>query len=74
MGWLGYFVGKNNHLKELIFTDFGPLSGASAMEVLEPFLIGVSRNKSITKLDINMDLLGGKYLLCWFHSSRIIPP
>jgi len=61
MGWLGYFVGKNNHLKELCFRGFEPPSGASVAEVLEPFLMRMSRNNSITKLDIlNMDLLGGK--------------
>ena len=26
MGWLGYFVGKNNHLKELYIRDFDNLS------------------------------------------------
>ena len=61
MGWLGYFVGKNNHLKELIIRDVDPPSGASVAEVLEPFLMRVGRNKSITKLAIrNMDLLGGR--------------
>ena len=57
MGWLGYFVGRNNHLEELYFRDFDNMS----VDVIKPFLMGVNRNKSITSLDfLGMDLLGGK--------------
>ena len=57
MGWLGYFVGKNEHLEEL---NFGPFASVD-MEVIEPFLRGVNNNKSINKLNFcGMDLLGGK--------------
>ena len=59
MGWLGYFVGRNNHLKELRLYTFNPTSGASVAEVLDAFIMGVSRNKSITRLDIrDVDLSG----------------
>ena len=75
MGWLGYFVGKNEHLQQLYFRDFEPPSGASAMEILEPFIRGVNRNKSIWKFNFaNMDLVGGRiFPKCWVHSSKITP-
>ena len=61
MGWLGYFVGKNEHLRELYIRDFEATSGESVMNVIEPFFRGVSSNKSIRKVDIcGGDLLGGK--------------
>ena len=61
MGWLGYFVGKNEQLKELYIRDFTPTSGASVTEVLKPFIRGVTNNRSINKLDFyRMDLLGGR--------------
>jgi len=61
MGWLGYFVGKSEHLKEIRLTSFTPTSGASVTEVLEPFLMGVNNNRSIQSLDFcQMDLLGGR--------------
>jgi len=61
MGWLGYFIGKNNHLNELGFISPIPPSGMSIAEVLEPFLMGVSRNKSIHTLNFEcMNLLGGR--------------
>jgi len=61
MGWLGYFVGKNNHLKQLYIRDFEPTSGASVIEVLESFLRGVNNNRSIRALDFtDVDLMGGR--------------
>jgi len=61
MGWLGYFIGKSDYFKELFITVFTPSSGASVMEVLEPFIRGVNNNKSIRELSFDsVDLLGGK--------------
>jgi len=61
MGWLGYFISKNNHLKDLYFRDFEPPSGASVSDVLEPFIMGVNNNKSITTLNFyHMDQLCGQ--------------
>ena len=61
MGWLGYFIGKNNHLGILNIWFFTPTSGASVGDVLVPFLKGVCRNKSIRKIGFSsMDLLGGE--------------
>jgi len=41
MGWLGYFIGKNEQLEELLFRTFTPPSGLGVLEVLEPFIKGV---------------------------------
>ena len=62
MGWVGYFVGKNEHLRELqIMIPNIPSSGASVRDVMEPFLRGVSHNKSIRQIGVfYMDLLGGE--------------
>jgi len=60
MGWLGYFVGKNEHIKKLFIRDFEVPYGVSLLEILEAFLRGVNNNKSITTLDFRMDLLGGR--------------
>ena len=72
MGWLGYFIGKNEQLKELYFRNFTPPSGASIAEVLEPFFSGVVNNKSITRLDFgSMDLLDGRVfsMMCPFFEN-----
>jgi len=55
MGWLGYFVGKNNHLKELeLFNNID-------IDVLEPFIRGLNNNKSICKFNFYyIDLSGGQ--------------
>ena len=61
MGWLGYFIGKNEHLEHLYIMPFEPTSGASVRDVIVPFFRGVSRNKSIRRIDFtNTDLLEGK--------------
>ena len=63
MGWLGYFVGKNDYLQELRIRPFTLMSGVSesVRDVLVPFLRGVNRNKSIRKINFNgVDLLGGE--------------
>ena len=75
MGWLGYFISKNNHLDILYMRDFEPPSGASVMEVLEPFIMGVNKNKSITGLDVCMDLLGGRVfsMMCpFFENNKVL--
>jgi len=59
MGWLGYFVGRNIHLKNLHIFEVTPPSGASVTEVLDAFFRGVNHNKSITYFDIReVDLSG----------------
>ena len=61
MGWLGYFIGKNDHLKELYLQSFTLTSGLSVRDVMEPFLRGISHNKSIQQITFfRMDLLGGE--------------
>jgi len=61
MGWLGYFIGKNKNLINLYISAFTPSSSGSFEEVLEPFLLGVNNNRSITLLDFcSIDLLGGR--------------
>ena len=61
MGWLGYFVGRNDFLEELHVSPFTPASGASVRDVIEPFLRGVCNNKSIRTIEfIETDLLGGE--------------
>ena len=61
MGWLGYFVGKNEHLRELHICPFTPTSGSSIRDVIEPFFRGVSSNNSIQTITFTrMDLLGGE--------------
>jgi len=56
MGWLGYFIGKNDHLKHLYFRDCDAMN----IDVIKPFFSGVSRNKSIASLDFRMDQLDGE--------------
>ena len=67
MGWLGYFVGKNNRLKELYFRDFDNMS----IDTIKPFIMGLNNNKSITCLDFRIDLLDGKMftMLCPFFEN-----
>jgi len=76
MGWLGYFMGRNDYFKELYFRTFTPTSGASVEGVLEPFLRGLNNNKSIEKLDYyRADLLGGRVFTMlgqFFENSRIL--
>jgi len=56
MGWLGYFIGKSNDLKDLYISDVD----TSNIDV-KPFFSGVSSNKSIRRLEFyNMDLLDGE--------------
>ena len=58
MGWLGYFVGKNQHLGKLSMTMFEPNSGSSVRDVIVPFLRGVNNNKSIREIGFySMNLL-----------------
>ena len=61
MGWLGYFIGKNQHLEKLFIKSFIPTSGVSVRDVLVPFFRGVSFNKSIREIHFyDVDLLGGE--------------
>ena len=61
MGWLGYFVGKNEHLQELHIRPFIPTSGSTVRDVMEPFFRGLSSNKSIQEIYFSgVDLLGGE--------------
>ena len=61
MGWLGYFVGKNQYLEVLSILTFVPTSGASVRDVIVPFLRGVNHNKSIQEINFSgVDLLGGE--------------
>ena len=61
MGWLGYFIGKNDQLRQLSLSAFTPTSGTSIAEVLEPFFMGVNNNKSIRELNFEgIDPLGGR--------------
>ena len=58
MGWLGYFIGKNEPLKTLNVRQFDPPEGESVSDLLIPFLEGVSTNKSMQELDIHdMDMV-----------------
>ena len=60
MGWLGYFVGKNDHLQKLVINSFTPMWGSS-VDVMNPFFRGVSSNKSIREIHFySMDLLEGE--------------
>ena len=68
MGWLGYFIGRNKQLKQLGFISPTPPSGTSIAEVLEPLLMGLNHNKSITRLDFEcMNLLGGRMFTMMNH-------
>lgn len=59
MGWLGYFAGKHEHLKELHLKSFTNRSKASVRNVMKPFFRCVCRNKSIRKIHFSViDLLG----------------
>ena len=61
MGWLGYFVSKNEHLQELIIKPFTSMSGADYVDVIVPFFRGVNNNKSIREISfVNVILLGGE--------------
>ena len=58
MGWLGYFVGKNEHLGKLSMTMFEPNSRFSMSDVIAPFFRGVNNNKSIREIGFySMNLL-----------------
>jgi len=51
MGWLGYFVGKSNVLRNLSIVNGS---------FLTPFLRGVNHNKSINEISFyDIDMLGG---------------
>ena len=65
MGWLGYFVGRNQHLDVLhIREDWHPIDeDATTGDIILSFLQGVNNNRSIQNLHIvSVDLLGGRML------------
>ena len=47
-GWLGYYAGRNTHLRELYLSD--PISKIA----IEPFCRGLNRNRSIQKIEFYM--------------------
>ena len=49
MGWLGYFIGKNEHLKKLFIRSFTPTPAASVRDVIEPFLEGLAATNLFKK-------------------------
>ena len=60
MGWLGYFVGKSDCVEGLCINGFNGLS----IDIFKPFIMGVSRNKSIYTLEYNrMHLSSGMFTL-----------
>ena len=76
MGWLGYFIGKNNHLENLVIKSFVTTSGATVRDAIEPFLRGLSRNKSIQKIGFfGADIWGGEIftmLTPFFKDNHIL--
>lgn len=61
MGWLGYFIGKSDHLGELNIRPFTPTSGDSVRDVMKPFFRGISRNKSIREVNfVQRGFIGGR--------------
>ena len=58
-GWLGYFIGKNTHLRELQF-QANPFQGFNN-NAIETFVRGVSNNRSIQEIHLDgFDLAGGE--------------
>ena len=76
MGWLGYFVGKNSYLEALYIEFFQAISGGSYNDVIEPFIKGLNRNKSIKKLGLNsVDLLDGNIFTMlgpFFENNKVL--
>ena len=59
MGWLGYFIGRNDQLKKLYIRYFD----SASIDIINSFFQGVRNNRSITRLDFcscSMNLLDGK--------------
>ena len=61
MQWLGYFIGKSDHLRRLFIYSFTPTSEATVRDDIEPFFTGISSNKSIQEIFFSgVDLFGGE--------------
>jgi len=59
MGWIGYFIGKNTTLKDLILHS-NPFEDVDN-NAIEPFYRGINSNRSIQKIRFyNTDLSGGE--------------
>eukprot|EP00984_Skeletonema_dohrnii_P021657 scaffold10861_cov92-Skeletonema_dohrnii-CCMP3373.AAC.2 len=57
LGWLGYFIGKSNFLRELSIYSWG-----GGQNCIEAFIIdGINRNQSIESLHIGTDLRGTSF-------------
>jgi hypothetical protein len=70
IGWLGYFIGRNDHLDEL---HVSRCEGSNDINIIGPFYKGVSNNESIGELHFGgIDLLDGRIftLLCPFFKNN----
>ena len=60
LGWLGYFVGENTHLKELTFY-YNHENQCFSNDAIKSFCKGLNINRSIQKFELDsMDLYGGE--------------
>ena len=56
LGWLGYFIGRSEHLKELHITDLPYHPADSHIEQMNALTREISRNRSIVELAIQHDI------------------
>ena len=56
LGWLGYFIGRSEHLKTLYISDLPFTSADPHTEQLHAFTREMSRNRSIVDLTIQHDI------------------
>ena len=49
MVWLGFFIGRNIHIRQLVVEHLG---NTNTLEDIAPFFSGLSRNKSIGELTV----------------------
>ena len=54
MGWLGYFIGKNNHVQDLFFLNIDV-----DIDIIKPFIMRVNSNNSISVLHFRRTNLYG---------------
>ena len=61
MGWIGYFIGRNEDLTELFLNDFGNQGQQSQIDFVVPLFKGLVQNTSIKTLNIaDTNLFGGR--------------